>query len=446
MQIRGTSQHAQCGTCVRHRHLIKSLGRHLLARSQQQTFYWQHLREQYLDRLEYYRLRSLSRQRDGRFICIIQDGMDQGKVSLPRSPWLQSKEFAQFKIHRPKLHVSLTLVHGYFTLWTISHPDTMKDSNASIETMCHALHLLESEHGVCLRGCSLSIHADNTCREVKNNPFMRWAALQTSCSNLKSVSVRFLRSGHSHEDVDQAFGRLARHLSRLKVAQEPDDFLDSIKQFASGMGRPHEAHSYVTIMAQTRDWTLRFLLSNLSIHLTVTSVLQSVHFSLNVAAVFDLKSCAKERVPCWCSSISCGRHRWAWGTAWVYVQPQIWWRSSGPCRWQPFLGVARASRGCDFEDCMATWLDQKHHHHYQHDYQNSPLQENWCQSSFLGWLRSGATLTTFLTLAISWLCAGRNDGWPAKSIAGASCCTPGSWPSSELLLVCLQEGGENCLS
>ena len=37
---------------------------------------------------------------------------------------------------------------------------------------------------------------------------------------------------------------------------------------------------------------------------------------------------------------------------------------------------ARASRGCDFEDCMATWLDQKHHHHYQHDYQNSPLQEN----------------------------------------------------------------------
>ena len=256
MQIRGTSQHAQCGTCVRHRHLIKSLGRHLLARTQQQTFYWQHLRDQYLDRLQYYRLRSLSRLQDGRFICIIQDGMDQAKVSLPRSPWMQSKEFSQFKIHRPKLHVSLTLVHGYFTLWTISHPDTMKDSNASVETMAHALHLLESEHGVCLRGCSLSIHADNTCREVKNNPFLRWAALQTSCGNFKNVSVRFLRTGHSHEDVDQAFGRLARHLSRLKVAQEPSDFLDSIKQFASGMGRPHEAHNYVTIMAQTRDWIL----------------------------------------------------------------------------------------------------------------------------------------------------------------------------------------------
>ena len=256
LQIRASSRHSQCSTCVRHRHLIKGLGRHLLARVQQQNFYWQHLREQYLDRLEYYKLRALSRQKDGRFICIIQDGMDQSKASLPRSPWLQSKEFAQFKVHRPKLHISLTLVHGYFCLWTISLPNTCKDSNASIETLCHALHLLETQHGVNLHGCSVSIHADNTCREIKNNPFLRWASLQTSSSNLKSCTVRFLRSGHSHEDVDQAFGRLSRHLSRVKVAECPSDFQDEIQKFSEKMGRPHERDSYVTIMAQTRDWSL----------------------------------------------------------------------------------------------------------------------------------------------------------------------------------------------
>ena len=170
----------------------------------------------YLDRLQYYRYRSLSRQGDGRFICIIQDGLDQGKVSLPRSSWMHSKEFSQLKVHRPKLHLTLTLVHGYFLLFTISLPHTMKDSNASLETICHALHLLETRHKVHLPGCSLSIQADNTCRELKNNPVFRWAALQTSAGNLRSASVRFLRSGHSHEDVDQIFGRLSRHYAKLK--------------------------------------------------------------------------------------------------------------------------------------------------------------------------------------------------------------------------------------
>ena len=259
MQIRANSQHSQCATCVRHRFLIKSLGRHLRAREVQQRYYWQHLREQYLDRLEYYRLRALSRQADGRYITIIQDGMDQGKVAIPRSPWLQSKEFAQFKIHRPKLHVSLTLVHGYFLLWTISHPETMKDSNASLETMAHALHLLETKHGVCLRGCSLSIHADNTAREIKNNPFFKWAALQVSAGNIKNISVRFLRSGHSHEDVDQCFGRLSRHYAKLKTAQTPSDFADSTNRFAADMYRPHESKRYVVTMPRTRDWNLGFL-------------------------------------------------------------------------------------------------------------------------------------------------------------------------------------------
>lgn len=256
MQIRASSQHSQCSTCVRHRFLVKSLGRRLRARDLQQRFYWQHLREQYLDRLEYYRLRSLSRQRDGRFICIIQDGVDQGKVALPRSPWMQSKEFAQFKIHRPKLHLSLTLVHGYFLLWTISHPETMKDSNASIETLSHALHLLETKRGVCLRGCSLSIHADNICREVKNNFFFKWAAAQTSSGNIRNVCVRFLRSGHSHEDVDQCFGRLSRHYAKLKTAQSPSDFEASTVRFANDMHRPHEPARYVVTMPRTRDWKL----------------------------------------------------------------------------------------------------------------------------------------------------------------------------------------------
>lgn len=254
MQIRANSQHAECSTCIRHRYLVKSLGHHLRARQQQQQHYWRHLRDQCMDRLEYYKLRAASRLGDGKTICIIQDGMDQGKVALPRSAWMKAKDYHSFQ--RPKLHVSLTLVHGYFHLWSISHPDTMKDSNCSVETLAHALHLLASKHGVNLAECNVCIQSDNTPREIKNNFTMRWAALQVSCSNVKSMSIRFLRCGHSHEDVDQAFGRLARHYSKLKVAETPGDFVNATTSFAREMRRPHEPAFYVCEVERTRDWSL----------------------------------------------------------------------------------------------------------------------------------------------------------------------------------------------
>eukprot|EP00435_Cladocopium_sp_Y103_P059749 s625_g21.t1 len=256
LQIRAASQHAQCSTCVRHRYLVKSLGHHLRARQEQQKHYWRHLRDQYLDRLEYYRLRAESRQGGGcgKVICIIQDGMDQGKVALPRSSWMYAKDFHSFQ--RPKLHVSLTLVHGYFLLFTITHPDTMKDSNASVETLSHALHLLSTKHNINLAEYHISIQSDNTPREIKNNFTLRWAALQVSCSNVGAMSIRFLRCGHSHEDVDQVFGRLARQYSKMKLAECPGDFVASTINFANNMNRPFERVCYVREIERVRDWSL----------------------------------------------------------------------------------------------------------------------------------------------------------------------------------------------
>ena len=234
--------------------MIRHLSHHLRARTQQQTYYWEHLRAQYADRLVYYDLRSKSRSHDGRNICVIQDGLDQSKVAIPRSSWQKGKEYAS--LNRPKLHVSLTLVHGFFLLWTISNPDTQKNSDASVETLCHALHLLQSKHGVVLSQTHLNIQADNTVREIKNNHCLRWAAAQVSSGNLLGISFRFLRTGHSHEDVDQCFGRLAKHISKLQKAETPDDFLASIQTFASNMYRPHEPGRYVVCMNETRDWKL----------------------------------------------------------------------------------------------------------------------------------------------------------------------------------------------
>lgn len=259
LQIRASSQHAQCSQCIRHRHMIKHLGHHLRARNQQQQYYWQHLREQYRDRLVYYDLRGKSRRRDSNEITIIQDGLDQSKVALPRSSVMYGKDFSTMQ--KPKLHVSLTMVHGYFLLWTLSNPDVQKNSDASIETLAHALTLLEKEHGVALSQCHIHVQADNTAREIKNNYFLRWSACQVSCGNVGALSVRFLRTGHSHEDVDQAFGRLARHLAKLRLAQTQADFARSIRSFSQQMQRPHEPVQYTVCMNDVRDWSLGHVFS-----------------------------------------------------------------------------------------------------------------------------------------------------------------------------------------
>ncbi|CAK9002863.1 unnamed protein product [Durusdinium trenchii] len=256
LQIRASSQHAQCATCIRHRRMIKSLGHHLAARQDQQHHYWRHLRDQYADRLVYYKNRGLSRLKNGRYVLMIQDGMDQGKVALPRSPWMKSKEYATFQ--RPKLHLSLTLCHGYLMLWSISNPDCKKDSNASIETIAYTLHLLATQEGVCLPECHIGIQADNTPRELKNNPSFRFMAAQVSASNLRACAITFLRCGHSHEDVDQCFGRLARHYAKIQCAQTPQDFVASTVEFSRNMKRPHETKSHVIKMNDTRDWSQGF--------------------------------------------------------------------------------------------------------------------------------------------------------------------------------------------
>ena len=158
--------------------MVKHLGHHLRARNQQRDFYWQHLREQYSDRLVYYDLRGKSRRKDTNNICIIQDGLDQSKVALPRSSVMFGKDFSTMQ--KPKLRISLTIVHGFFLLFTLSNPDTQKNSDASIETIAHALSLLQSTHGMQLGQAHIHIQADNTCREVKNNHFLRFCACQVS--------------------------------------------------------------------------------------------------------------------------------------------------------------------------------------------------------------------------------------------------------------------------
>ena len=252
MAFRQRSQHHQCGTCMRHRALIRALGGHSAARAAQQKLYHTHLRHQYCDRLVYWKLRADSRDSMVPVVTMVTDGMDQSKFCLPRHEAMRSKDFGSFI--RPKLHISAIIAHGWHIIFQISPPDLPKDSNASIELISHSLTVLQ-EQGAHLRDLHVNIQSDNTCRECKNSPMIRYLSSLVSSRTIRSAALNCLRSGHSHEDIDQVFGQLATFMLRYKDLQDPTDVSRCIQAFLD-KAKLFEKERRVVIIDQTRDWKL----------------------------------------------------------------------------------------------------------------------------------------------------------------------------------------------
>eukprot|EP00434_Breviolum_minutum_P027937 symbB.v1.2.024718.t1/scaffold2362.1/size81346/1 len=149
---------------------------------------------------------------------------------------------------RPRLHVAATIAHGWSVNFYVSEGDLCKDSNTSLEVLSHTItSLKKSEYD--LASATVTIQSDNTAREVKNGICMRWASAIVSDCVAKEVILSFLRTGHSHEDVDQAFGQAADWIRRrLPRAECSDDVVRSLNDFLTQMDRPHERQR------QTKQW------------------------------------------------------------------------------------------------------------------------------------------------------------------------------------------------
>lgn len=72
---------------------------------------------------------------------------------------------------------------------------------------------------------------------------------------LDGCALTHLRSGHSHEDIDQQFGHLSKFLLRHgRRAEVPADFQKLIQNFLDTRDRTFEKEGYAILLDQTRDW------------------------------------------------------------------------------------------------------------------------------------------------------------------------------------------------
>lgn len=255
MKFRTDCQHAACSVCVRHRTMIKLLSAHMNARREQVLLFQEHLRAQYADRMIYWETRGVSRLK-GDLVSLIADAMDMNKFSIPRSAAvMKGKEFQNFQ--RVKLSVSCVLCHGRFALFIISMPGTKKDSNSTCEIISHALSILEKQ-GQCLPLTDLRIQYDNTPREWKNNGGIRFCCSRVSARRLHSITCQYLRSGHTHEDIDACFSQLAKFMVKERLLLTPEDVKAALERFCLEVKLPHEKERHVVFLDDVRDWTPGF--------------------------------------------------------------------------------------------------------------------------------------------------------------------------------------------
>ena len=134
---------------------------------------------------------------------------------------------------RPALHVQGAWAHGFGYHLAVTDADMRHDTNNNIEVISRMLEQIYDTHGGLPLG--LYIQQDNTCRECKNQKILKWACKLVALGIFQWVSLNYLISGHTHEDLDGTFGQLTVKLSALEFDDDQDVVL-LLMQLAGALG------------------------------------------------------------------------------------------------------------------------------------------------------------------------------------------------------------------
>ena len=139
-------------------------------------------------------------------MSIIIDGADQAAYGLPYH--CMTTHSVQGK-HKVKGHLMGAIVHGRRTYGFVGVDNVKYGTNVTIETL-HRVMLDQAADGP-LPNC-LYLQLDNTAKQCKSRFLFGWLGCLVKWGVFKDVYVSFLPVGHTHEDIDQLFSRLATYL------------------------------------------------------------------------------------------------------------------------------------------------------------------------------------------------------------------------------------------
>ena len=197
------SRFAKCKICSRLKIAIKETkdtNKKRALRQEKQD----HLKTVFADRRVYWNVRQLSRN-DPDLMSIIMDAMDKSKTSPPRW-WLISHSQDEYNPYNLKLTGALThgLPDDYF--FFINDNTIPADTNMNILCLMKIIEKLR-EHGKLKK--KLHLQFDNTTAGNKTVRMYAFLGMMVQFKVFEEIIVEFLHVGHTHEDIDAVFSKVA---------------------------------------------------------------------------------------------------------------------------------------------------------------------------------------------------------------------------------------------
>ena len=203
MTLRTASRFSKCSECTGFVNQLKASGT-LEERDAIWTEWMPHLVLQSEERAAYHRRRQKAMKHPEWFLSVACDTMDGWKTELPRMFDLPKHITSDDLVHT-KLHG--VLVHG-IGLWLHHIPPFIHcTANMVCSTLMNTLMAIPSEKRADRMYLQLDGASQNKCKTVL--AFCSWLVKK---GMFRQIKVSFLIVGHTHEDVDQCFCVISKHL------------------------------------------------------------------------------------------------------------------------------------------------------------------------------------------------------------------------------------------
>jgi hypothetical protein len=175
-----------------------------------------HLKFIHGERQAYYGNRSLSWNQPTLHATITIDGADQADFHLPHYAEADKMESSAFKL---KTHVVGALIHGRPPMCFISGNQCKQGHNVTIQAFWECLvELHGSRTGI---PPNITLQLDNTTKQNKGKWLIAFCEILVARKVCQKITINFLPVGHTHEDIDQFFSRIATRLRQRDALSLP---------------------------------------------------------------------------------------------------------------------------------------------------------------------------------------------------------------------------------
>lgn len=157
--------------------------------------------------------------------------MDQSKFMLPSAPGLRASA-SMAKHVRPSLKLHGCWAYGWVLDLHIMDEPTRHDSSTIVEIVSICL---ERVHQICQEKhlpmpSTLLLFSDNTVRECKNQFLLSYLNNLVSKRKMRLAGLMCLRKSHSHDQIDQLWGILARRIAACDQLLSPESVRDILRK------------------------------------------------------------------------------------------------------------------------------------------------------------------------------------------------------------------------